>query len=445
MESQPTSKILVFTPEITPRVVYSFGFIFQTILGTELIFTTSSDDFKQSTLPRINYSFTNFSSGLYLRPHSILFEKNIVDQDIKTIEFRQLKVFFPSSDDSFFPFDPFAFSFYAISRYEEYLNENTDNYGRFKDSENILVKLNLHQKPIVDKIAYWIAEELIREFPEFRIRQRSFQFVTTIDIDNAWAFRNKSILVSFGGIAKAIFQGRLNEVKQRLAVTLRLAEDPYDTYKYILKTYKGQLSRILFFFLLSDRNRFDKSLSYTNKPFQQLITSLADVCDVGIHPSYSSSEKPWLFDTEKKRLEGIINKPVVRSRQHFLKLKFPKTYQTALKSGITDDYTMGFASLAGFRAGTCTPFLFFDLSHNRQTELMIHPFQVMDVTLKNYLNLQPQQAWQLIEDLMLEIKQVNGTFVSLWHNESLSDSGQWQGWPDVFQQILEKGLILENE
>jgi hypothetical protein len=445
VENQPTSKILVFAPEITPRVAYSFGFIFQTILGAELTFTSNPKEFKQSTLPRINYSSTNFSSGLFLNAHPLLFEKNIADQEIKTLEFRQINVFFPSSADSFLPFDPFAFSFYSISRYEEYLNENTDTYGRFNDSENILVKLDLHQKPIVDVIAYWIAEELRGKFPEFRIRQRSFQFVTTIDIDNAWAFRNKSLLISIGGMAKAIINGRLKEVQQRFAVALRLADDPYDTYKYILQTYKGQLNRIPFFFLLADRNEFDKSLSYTNKSFRQLITSLADVCDVGIHPSYSSSEKPWLFDTEKKRLENIINKPVVRSRQHFLKLKFPQTYQTAIKSGITDDYTMGFARLAGFRAGTCTPFHFFDLKHNRQTELLIHPFQVMDVTLKNYLDLQPQQAWQLIEKLMLEIKQVNGTFVSLWHNESLSDSGQWQGWPDVFQQILEKGLILENE
>jgi hypothetical protein len=445
VENQPTSKILVFAPEITPRVAYSFRFIFQTILGNELTFTSNPEEFKQSTLPRINYSSTNFSSGLFLNAHPLLFEKNIVDQEIKTVEFHQLKLLFPTSVDSFLPFDPFAFTFYSTSRYEEYLNENTDTHGRFKDSENILVKLDLHQKPIVDVIAYWIAEELRGKFPEFRIRQRSFQFVTTIDIDNAWAFRNKSLLISLGGTTKAIFNGRLKEVLQRFAVALRLADDPYDTYKYILQTYKGQLNRILFFFLLADRNEFDKSLSYTNKSFRQLITSLAGVCDVGIHPSYSSSEKPWLFDTEKKRLESIINKPVVRSRQHFLKLKFPQTYQTAIKSGITDDYTMGFASLAGFRAGTCTPFHFFDLKHNRQTELLIHPFQVMDVTLKNYLDLQPQQTWQLIEELMLEVKKVNGTFVSLWHNESLSDSGQWQGWPEVFQQILEKGLILENE
>ena len=51
----------------------------------------------------------------------------------------------------------------------------------------------------------------------------------------------------------------------------------------------------------------------------------------------------------------------------------------------------------------------------------------------------------MIEELMLEVKKVNGTFISVWQNESLKDSGQWQGWRKVFERILEKGLILEHE
>jgi hypothetical protein len=69
----------------------------------------------------------------------------------------------------------------------------------------------------------------------------------------------------------------------------------------------------------------------------------------------------------------------------------------------------------------------------------------MDVSLKNYLQLPPEQALELIVELMNEVKQVNGTFISLWHNESLGNSRQWQGWSGVFEKILEKGLILENE
>jgi len=432
-------------PEINPRIEYSFDLIFRNILGIDLDFSTNPEEYKQSALPKINYSQTNFSSGLFLKAHPILFEKSIDVQKIETIEYQQMQLFFPASDDSFLPFDPFALAFYLVTRFEEYLSENTDEHERFTDSENILVRLGLHQKPIVDQMAYWIAEKVTSKYREFKIRKRTFQMITTIDIDNAWAFKNKSLLVSIGAILKAILHVRVQELKQRAVVFLGLRNDPYDTYKYILETYKGQMNRVLFFFLIGDRDKYDRNISHKNKSFRQLITDIASVCEVGIHPSYSSNEKPWLFETEKERLENVIKKPVTKSRQHYLKLKFPKTYQNAIKSGITDDYTMGFASLAGFRAGTCTPFNFFDLSRNKSTELRIHPFQTMDVTLKNYLHLDPQIAWQMIEELMLEVKKVNGTFISLWHNESLKNSGQWLGWCKVFEQILEKGLILENE
>jgi len=106
---------------------------------------------------------------------------------------------------------------------------------------------------------------------------------------------------------------------------------------------------------------------------------------------------------------------------------------------------MGFAALTGFRAGTCTPFPFFDLATNESTELTIHPFQVMDVSLKNYLHLDMEEAWETIDKLMQEVKKVNGTFISLWHNESLKDSGQWQGWREIFKQTLTKGLIYVHE
>ena len=445
VEKAHHSTILIFVPEITPRIEYSFGVIFNTILGTELNFTSNADEFLQSGLPKINYSQTDFSSGLFLKAHSLLFQKTIDVVEIDAVEYQQIHLFFPTSEVSFLPFDPFACAFYLVTRYEEYLAESTDEHERFTDSENILVRHGIHQQPVVDMMAYWIAGKISEKFQEFKICKRSFQFITSIDIDNAWAFKNKSLPVSVGAILKAVSHGRWNELKQRIVVFLGLQKDPYDTYKYILDSYKGLLSHILFFILIGDRERYDRNISFRNKNFRQLIQHLSSVCEVGIHPSYASNYKPWLFETEKERLEDIIQKPVTKSRQHFLKLKMPQTYQQLQKMGISDDYTMGFASLVGFRAGTCTAFHFFDLSRNQRTELMIHPFQVMDVTLKSYLKMDPEQAWQQIEKLMHEVKNVNGTFISLWHNESLKDSGQWLGWRKVFEQILVKGLKYAND
>lgn len=438
-------KLLIFVPEITPRIKYTFEFTFHTILGVEVGYTTNQNEFIESLLPKINYSSADFSSGLFLKAHPLLFEKSISKQEIIEIESMQLRMFFPSSDDSFLPFDPFACVFYLLTRYEEYLSETSDDHERFSDSENILVKLGLHQKPVVDELAYRIAERISTQFPEFKIRNRNFKFLTTIDIDNAWAFKNKSLAVSLGAVLKAAIHGQFGELKQRFAVSLGLQKDPYDTYKYIFETYDGLADHLQFFFLIGNRSSYDKNISHKNKAFRQLISHISIQCEVGIHPSYASNHKPWKFEKEKERLEDITQKTVTQSRQHFLKLRFPHTYQNLLKSGITDDYTMGFASLAGFRAGTCTPFPFFDLSRNRNTELMIHPFQFMDVTLKNYLHLNPEKAWQLISEIMQEVKKVNGTFISLWHNESLGDSGQWADWQKVFKQMTETALTLENE
>lgn len=445
MEKTVKPSLLIYSPVITPRVEYAFDLIFHTILGIEVSYTIREQEYLKSTLPRINYSKTNLDSGLFLKSHSLLTEKTITVHEIEIVEYRDMQLFFPSSPDSFLPFDPFACAFYIVSRYEEYLSENTDEHERFTDSENILVRHNLHHKPIVDRMAYWVADQLKAQFPEFKVPSRSFQFVTSIDIDNAWAFKNKSPMISFGAILKAIVNGRWEELRQRFVVFIGLRKDPYDTYKYILETYKGLLNHILFFILVGNRDQFDRNVSFKNKRFRQLISNLASVCEVGIHPSYASNSKPWLFDTEKQRLEDIILKPVTKSRQHFLKLKLPQTYQQLIKLGIVEDYTMGFASLAGFRAGICTPFYFFDLSRNRRTDLVIQPFQVMDVTLKNYLQMDPDEAWQLIERLMNEVKEVNGTFISLWHNESLKESGQWLGWRKVFEQILQTGLKYSNE
>ena len=445
MEKTYHSTLLIYCPTVTPRVEYTFNLIFKTILGVELIYISNQEEYKQSALPKINYSNTSLDSGLFMKAHGLLGEKTIVDHEIEIVEYQNMQLFFPSSADSVLPFDPFACAFYIVSRYEEYLSENTDEHERFTDSENILVRHDLYQKPIVDRMAYWLAEKITARYPEFKIPARNFQFITSIDIDNAWAFKNKSPMISLGAILKAIVNGRWEELQQRFAVFIGLRKDPYDTYKYILETYKGLLGHILFFTLVGNRDQFDKNVSFKNKQFRQLIANLASVCEVGIHPSYASNSKPWLFETEKERLEDIIQKPVTKSRQHFLKLKFPQTYQQLIKLGIVEDYTMGFASLTGFRAGTCTAFHFFDLSRNRTTELIIQPFQVMDVSLKNYLQLEPEQAWQQIEQLMLEVKKVNGTFISLWHNESLKDSGQWLGWRYVFEQILQTGLKYTNE
>jgi hypothetical protein len=143
---------------------------------------------------------------------------------------------------------------------------------------------------------------------------------------------------------------------------------------------------------------------------------------------------------EKKRLSEIIREEVTISRQHFLLLSFPQTYRNLISSGISEDYSMGYPGIAGFRAGTCTPFYFYDLIKEEATSLKIIPFMAMDVTLRQYLGLSPEDASEKIEMLMNEVKSAGGLFCSIWHNESLHDSGNWKGYREVFENMNQLGF-----
>ena len=68
--------------------------------------------------------------------------------------------------------------------------------------------------------------------------------------------------------------------------------------------------------------------------------------------------------------------------------------------------------------------------------MKVHPFSVMDATLKYYLNLQPEEALENIHKIVDEIKNVNGHFISLWHNETWSNYKDWSGWSYLYEQML---------
>ena len=143
-----------------------------------------------------------------------------------------------------------------------------------------------------------------------------------------------------------------------------------------------------------------------------------------------------LLKKEKERLEGITNTPVKSSRQHYLRFSLPDTYQHLIDLEIEEDHSMGYASNVGFRASTCTPFYFYDLDFEIQTPLKVYPFALMDTTLNDYMKLTPKQTLGRIRDLINEVKAVNGTFITLFHNESLSDYLRWKGWKRLYESMI---------
>ena len=97
---------------------------------------------------------------------------------------------------------------------------------------------------------------------------------------------------------------------------------------------------------------------------------------------------------------------------------------------------MGYASETGFRASICTPYRFYDLDLDVGTRLTLVPFMLMDGTMKDYLKISPDEAILRAQALIDEVRAVNGTFVTLWHNQSVNDLEEWKGWKRVYEEIV---------
>ena len=216
--------------------------------------------------------------------------------------------------------------------------------------------------------------------------------------------------------------------------------DPYDTFNFQFSLHEKFQLKPIYFFLLGDDGKFDKNISWRNDELQKLIKKISEKIEIGIHSSFASNDQSEKVRTEIDRLSRITGKKIIRNRQHFLKLQFPSTYQTLYANGISEDYTMGYSSQIGFRAGIASPYRYYDLEKEEATGLVIYPFAVMDASLHYYLKLTPVEALEKCRQIVDEVKKVNGYLILLAHNDLISDEGPWIGWREKFEELIKYAI-----
>ena len=428
--------LLIYTTASSARLNYIFDLFFKELFGIAFTVTHDTALFKSSAYPKLNYSTEPFADELFFYASGLLEEKGIRKQEISVFDWNDTKGFFATHPKYIFPFDPFAAAFYLVSRYEEYLPFQRDRYDRFDAKESLAYEKGFLQKPLVNIWAKKIQQLISEKYPQLKFIKCSYQYISTIDIDNAYAYKEKGLMRTGGALLRSLSRVSFKEISDRASVLLGYRKDPYDTYDILHVIQQHYALNCIYFFLLGDYGENDKNVPASRKKFQSLIKSIADYSDVGIHPSFGSNAVPSKLRREISTLKKVLKRDVTKARQHFLMLQFPATYRRLIDHDITDDYTMGYSGDVGFRASICTPFYFYDLEHETATKLKIHPFAVMDATLKYYLNLKPEEAISYIEPLIKEVRSVDGTFMSLWHNESLSEMSPWEGWRPVYEQLV---------
>lgn len=430
-------EILIYSQKSSARSRYAFKQLFEELLGATYRETSNLNEFQAYAGPKCSYGKKQLSDEIFIYSCNLLFEQGIRFQETNEAVENGMAMLFVSKIKAAIPFDVFAATFYLLSRYEEYLPHFKDQHGRFKANQSVLFKLGVLSEPVVNQWAIFLLEILEKRFGSITRHKKTFAFVPSIDIDNAYAFKHKGFIRVIAGCAADLMELNPRHAWYRLQVVFGIKKDPYDTYEYIFSLNERFPFQTLYFFLLGDFSKYDRNVPHQNRYMLELIKLLDDLGKAGIHPSYRSHQSEEILKKEISRLSSILHREIRISRQHFLKFSLPETYQHLIACEITDDYSMGYAEIPGFRAGIASPFNYYDLDLETETHLRVHPISIMDGTLKDYLGLQPDEAIEVIKMQLNKVKSVKGTFVAVWHNESFAENKRWKGWRTVYETMLE--------
>lgn len=423
--------LLIGIEHPTPRARYIVQHVLGRMLGFEIAIAEGREEFINSAAPKLWYGNSSVEEALNIGSCGWLSENDNRPLEPPSAMMDGVPVIFPVNEDH----DPFAAAFYLLSRIEEYTATQRDHHDRFAAEAHFVVRHGMSDRPVVDLWALRLANKIRAKYPSLPSSLRKYSHRVTIDVDNGLKYLGRPMLRQGGAIFRDLVKGNVSAAADRFGVIRGRTKDPFDIYDRLIDP---KLDGMILFFLVKGGGRFDHAADIGHPVLSKAIRSLASGDHIGLHPSYESSEREELIKIEKEQLEKIASKRVTRSRQHFLRWKMPSTLRYLESIGMEEEHSMGFSDRPGFRAGTCTPFPWYDLEQERETKLMLHPFATMDSAFHDRMKMRASEAKAPMLHMAAEVRAVNGTFISVWHDRFLSGHGDWKGWPEAFHEVIDK-------
>ncbi|MBL7730322.1 MAG: polysaccharide deacetylase family protein [Chitinophagaceae bacterium] len=432
--------MLIYSLSITHRLKYISDFIGKELCGRPFQLTDNRVEYENWPDLKINYTPEPIAGDqCWIKPHPILFENGIHEQEIDCFESNRVTAFFKSEGD--FPFDIFAAAFYLLSRYEEYLPHQKDMYGRYAHGNSLAFRQQFLDTPLVNSWLTEFGKKLQEKFPAFLLHHSPFTFIPTYDIDEAYSFKHKDWWRSAGAAVKDILRGKWKRFSLRRAVLNNQTPDPFDSYDWIDNLHRPYKCKPRYFFLVPEKaGKYDRNNLPSEMAMQVLIRQHADKYSIGVHPSWQSGDDTALMRKEIRTIEHITKLKVMASRQHFIRLSLPETYRRLVEAGIKEDFSMGYGSINGFRASVASPFYWYDLEKDEATCLLLYPFCYMEANSFYEQQLTPEQAFKEMQHYYEEIKKVNGTLITIWHNTFLGTDEKFKGWREVYSKFFHQAM-----
>lgn len=324
--------------------------------------------------------------------------------------------------------DIISSAFFLLSSYEEYLNPQRDYLGRFLYKFSYYQTDNIYSKPLVEEyrmkfITYLKKNTFSISFLN-PLGNNTFSFFLTHDVDAVYKYRN-----TFLSLIKMVLKPSKFNLIEYIKSKINVNNDPYFNGFNILINLSNKYNfKSTYFFITKIREKKDDFYKISDTCILNIIDRIKSFSfEIALHGSIKSHKNENFLKEEINN----INTNIYGIRQHYLMYDIRKT-ANCQSNNISYDSTLGFADNITFRSGTSLPFKMFDLEKREQINILQIPLNIMDVTLKEYMKLSPNEAFNEVKKLIDIIEKNNGIFTLLWHPGNCSD--EWNEWIELFYE-----------
>ena len=356
--------------------------------------------------------------------------------------------------------DLLASTYFLISRYEEmYRRNERDTYGRFPGKSSLPYKAGFLHRPIVDEYGEALRRILLEEGVASRYnlrleeRPQTFSRVNlTHDLSRPYNYRGwRSFLRAWLKEKKSPWEAA------RLSFSSDV-EDDYYTFPKFLKWDRAtcdslgkERADIFFFIRMPSRHPLDKPYYSLHSHYLRSILAVGEKYKVllSLQCSYAAGHQSELISRERHLFERTFRRRPRGLRHNKLTSCEPEDLLQAYASGFRNDYSMGYADVAGFRLGTCRAVKFINPNTRLLTELILHPLVLRDLTLSDprYMALDAEEAERIAHELIRVTARYNGELTLLWHNDLLSQKTHpWHSvlYRSMLRLIEELGTVSQE-
>lgn len=328
-----------------------------------------------------------------------------------------------------------------LLRKEEYGNANLDKWGRFDHNKSFLVQKQLDQSPIIDELLLDVIGQLGLKAKTIWPDERKGAVCLTHDVDlfegRSYLFLRKMLWLYHAG--SALIKGQKDTYRNYLNKIKRWSDpnyDPihaFDNWMQLEKRY-GFRSTFFFFGLRHALSIEGRLYSYRDQRVRDTLKKLDENgWEIGLHAGYYNHLYLNYLKKQKAYLEDALGKEIIGCRHHFLRVRFPQSWDLYAKAGFKYSSNVGWGQgYNGFRAGTCLPYIPSDVDGTGQISLCEIPLQLMDrSSIAN-----PKDYFELFKDFLEKVKKVGGCLVLDFHQEYF-DQIESPGTNETYEMILE--------